>query len=503
VLACGEALKDEMIRGVRSPASPSLIRDLAAALLAPALALAATELLWSKLGLTRLGIVFLAAVILIATIRGSRAAILTAVTSLVAYKVFLDLRAGEQTSRAEDILNLAIFLVVALVAGTLAGKARDEASKALRHSQRMETLFKASRSLSEDGEQTLWTTLTQAIAADTGGRALALDASGAECARIGGKGNLFPDAEVPLQLGRRTLAGKIATARTADGWTARAIPQQGPRAGVLLWEAHDPTEGFKEFAELLVELASAALARSRLRAEQLGIEAAKQAERFREALLSSISHDFRSPLAAIIGSTSSLLEYGDKFEPAVREDLLLNIQEEAERLNAFVANLLDMTRLQSGNLRVSSEPLLLAEIVSAAVRRLERHKRNVPLIAMHGNCELNADPLLLEQALYNILDNAVKYAAADGDIDISCVPDDDATRIVIADHGPGLRAEDQAGVFDAFHFLRKNKPVHGTGLGLSISRGFVEAMKGRIEARNRTDGQSGLEVAITLPRGLS
>jgi two-component system sensor histidine kinase KdpD len=208
-------------------------------------------------------------------------------------------------------------------------------------------------------------------------------------------------------------------------------------------------------------------------------------------------------LAAIIGSSSSLLEYGHKFEPAVREDLLLNIQEEAERLNAFVANLLDMTRLQSGNLRVSSEPLLLAEIVSAAVRRLERHKRNVPLIAMHGNCELNADPLLLEQALYNILDNAVKYAGADGDIDISCVPDDDATRIVIADHGPGLRAEDQAGVFDAFHFLRKSKPVHGTGLGLSISRGFVEAMKGRIEARNRTDGQSGLEIAITLPRGLS
>lgn len=490
---------------MHSPAGSALKRDLAAASIAPTLALLAAESLRSGLGLTRLGIVFLAAVILIATARGSRAAVLTAVTTLAAYKVFLDLRIGEQTTAIEDILNMAIFLVVALIAGTLAGKARDEASSAQRHSQRMELLFKTSRSLAEEREQAFWPALTQAVARETRGGALALDAAGVEVARAGQierDGNAVALDE-PLHLGRDVLRRELAEGRSSGDWIARPVPSEKPFAGVLIWEAQTPSVGTDEFVELLADLASAALARSRLQHEQVRAEATKQSEKLREALLSSISHDFRSPLAAIIGSSSSLLEYGHKFDQSVRDDLLLNIQEEAERLNEFVANLLDMTRLQSGALRAAAEPLMISSVVAAAVQRLERHKKKVPHIDMDANCKVSADPLLLEQVLYNVLDNALRYAGQHGDVEISCVTDSHCAQIVIADHGPGIRADDQAGVFNTFHFLRKNGQVNGTGLGLSISRGFVEAMGGSIEARDRRDGQRGLEVAIKLPRSCS
>jgi two-component system sensor histidine kinase KdpD len=254
------------------------------------------------------------------------------------------------------------------------------------------------------------------------------------------------------------------------------------------------------FVNLIVDLASASLARARVQQEQVRNQAAEQAGKLREALLSSISHDFRSPLAAIIGSSTSLLEYGDKFDEAVRQDLLLNIRDEGEKLNEFVANLLNMIRLQSGVLQPNADRLQASEIIHAAIERLKRHRGKAPPAIVHSDCEVVADPLLLEQAIYNILDNAAKYAATPEGVEITCLDRQQGGQIVIADHGPGLAKEDQAGVFSTFHFARKVGQAKGTGLGLSISRGFIEAMGGTIVAGDRSDGQSGLEIAINLPR---
>jgi two-component system sensor histidine kinase KdpD len=231
------------------------------------------------------------------------------------------------------------------------------------------------------------------------------------------------------------------------------------------------------------------------------IAASEEAGKLREALLSSISHDFRSPLAAIIGSSTSLLEYGDKFGPDVRTDLLLNIRDEGEKLNQFVANLLNMTRLQSGVVQPSQQNLKVADVIVSAIDRLKRHHGSAPILEVDADCHIKADPLLLEQAVYNVLDNAAKYASSEEGIFVRCTDHDHSSEIRIIDNGPGLPEEDHAGIFTTFHFARKNGHVNGTGLGLSISRGFVEAMGGTIEARNRSDGKSGLEVAITLRRG--
>jgi two-component system sensor histidine kinase KdpD len=229
------------------------------------------------------------------------------------------------------------------------------------------------------------------------------------------------------------------------------------------------------------------------------IAASEEAGKLREALLSSISHDFRSPLAAIIGSSTSLLEYGDKFDEVVRTDLLLNIRDEGEKLNQFVANLLNMTRLQAGVLRPNMQLVNAADVIGDAIEQLERRQGRALSVDIQGDSAVTADPLLLEQAVYNVLDNAAKYAATPNGIRVSCITRHQVAEILIVDDGPGLAAEDQAGVFTPFHFVRKNGQASGTGLGLSISRGFVAAMGGTIEARSRRDGQSGLEIAIRLP----
>jgi two-component system sensor histidine kinase KdpD len=480
---------------------PALAADIALSLLAPSLALMLAIVIHSTLGVNRLGLLFLAAVTIAASIRGSRAALMAALVGLFCYKSFLDLRTGEQTSTLEDLINLAIFVVVALITGALAGRVHDEAERSRRHAKKMGLLFKVSRALSTENESDLWSGITDAITRAHGCSALAMDSAGIVRAR---SGNLH-DEDAAAALGKEVLARPIVLEEPEHDrqWRAHAIVADGTVEGVLVWQSSEPSVESDDFVEIIVDLASATLARARMRQEQIKIRSTEEAGRLREALLSSISHDFRSPLAAIIGSSTSLLEYGDKFDEAVRRDLLLNIQDEGEKLNQFVANLLDMTKLQSGVITASKRLVDLSQVLKSINERLDRHRGKPALIYGDTNCVVEADPLLLSQALYNILDNAVKYADPSKGVEIACITAEHSSTIIIADHGPGLPIEDRAGVFTTFHYARKTGRSQGTGLGLSISRGFVEAMGGTIEARDRSDGLSGLEIAITLPRSSS
>jgi two-component system sensor histidine kinase KdpD len=481
----------------RAVNNAALARDLLLALLAPVLALVAAQAIHSLFGVTRLGILFLGSVTLAASIRGSRAGVFAAFISVVAYRAFLDFRTDDQPTNVEDLLNLVIFLIVALITGALSGKVHDEAAKARRHAESMDLLFQTSRTLSEGDEEAFWAALTDALARGSGNGSMALDAGGLVRAQAGN----VSDAAAAEVLGRQVLQSPSGKRTFRSGtWRARTIPADEPYAGVLLWEDCEPDSGMEEFVELVTDLGSACLSRSRVREERLRNQAAEEHGKLREALLSSISHDFRSPLAAIIGSATSLLEYGNLFGPDVRDDLLLNIRDEGEKLNQFVANLLNMTRLQAGVLKPNLQAVTVREPASAALDRVARHHGCQPKVSIDAECKVLADPMLLEQALYNILDNGLKYAPAEEGIQVTSVPMEGICEILITDHGPGLAKEDQAGIFNTFHFTRKNGQTKGTGLGLSISKGFVEAMGGTIEARDRRDRQAGLEIAITLPR---
>ena len=495
------------MRVTRASRRAELIRDLTVAVAAPAAAVILAEIVHTGFGVSRFGLLFLAAVTVAASIRGSRAAVLTAIVGVAAYKLFLDLRTADHTTAVEDILNLVVFLVVALVTGTLAGRVHDEAAKARRHAEHTELLYETSRTLAEGEDGNVWPALARAVAAGTGGACLAIDPGGSVQARAGnsGSGDPLPHGEEDaLEAAGRALQNAHGQETVSVGpWRSRTIEDEQRTAGVLVWKAQESAEGSEEFIELVVELATACLARKRAREEQMNRKAAEEVGNLREALLSSISHDFRSPLAAIIGSATSLIEYGDKFSEPVRCDLLANIRDEGEKLNQFVANLLNMTRLQAGVIHPSMERVELAQLIETVTHRHALHRGKVQQVQVVADCAVDADRLLLEQAIYNILDNASKYADTPHGIEVTCEVSGATACIRISDHGPGLAEEDHAGIFSTFHFDRKAGRSKGTGLGLSIARGFIEAMGGSIKAGNRSDGQPGLEITIGLPRSIS
>jgi two-component system sensor histidine kinase KdpD len=218
--------------------------------------------------------------------------------------------------------------------------------------------------------------------------------------------------------------------------------------------------------------------------------------------LSSISHDLRTPLASIIGSITALKNADRTHDATTREALIGTIRDEADRLNRFVGNLLDITRLEGGTLQFRKEAVDLSEVVETALRRaarmLAQHRLQVDLAP--DMPMVSVDIALLEQVLFNLLDNASKYAPAGSLIRIQAeATAPDTVRIEVQDEGEGIPPEQLEQIFDKFHRVRDGDTrTPGTGLGLAICRGFIEGMGGRIVAANRAD-RPGARFIIDLP----
>jgi len=226
-----------------------------------------------------------------------------------------------------------------------------------------------------------------------------------------------------------------------------------------------------------------------------------ESDRLRGALLTSISHDLKTPLASVLGAASTMRDLGSALTEAQKHELIATVIEESERLNRFIANLLDMTKLESGAVVPNMARHDIGEIVGSALRRagkiLAHHKISLEIAADLPMLELDA--VLFEQVLFNLLDNAAKYAQADSTISILVARDRNSVSLQIVDEGGGIPPAELESVFDKFHRAQKGDHVRpGTGLGLAISRGFVEAMHGTISAANRGD-RSGAVLTISLP----
>jgi two-component system sensor histidine kinase KdpD len=225
-----------------------------------------------------------------------------------------------------------------------------------------------------------------------------------------------------------------------------------------------------------------------------------ETEQLRNALLSSVSHDLRTPLAVVTGAASALLDPNGPSEPSARHELLSTIHEEAERLNRLVRNLLDMTRLDAGALKMNKELQPIEEVVGSALNRVEdRLEGREVLTDLPDDLPLvPLDSVLIEQVLINLLENATKYTAPGVAIDISASATASAIEIIVADHGPGVPREDAERVFDKF-FRRRESEGGGVGLGLTICRGIVTAHGGKIWLDDRPGG--GAAFHFTLPLG--
>jgi two-component system sensor histidine kinase KdpD len=257
----------------------------------------------------------------------------------------------------------------------------------------------------------------------------------------------------------------------------------------------------RRLLDALIDQSALAIERVRLVEDLERAKRTAEADRLRSALLTSISHDLKTPLAAVLGAAGTLRDLSSALSDGEKADLLATVVDEAERLNRFIANLLDMTKLESGAVVPKAAPHDVGEIVGSALRRatkiLAHHRVELDLAA--DLPMLDVDAVLFEQVLFNLLDNAAKYSPNDTTIRIQSWRDRDSVCLQILDEGAGIPPTELEHIFDKFYRVEKGDQVRaGTGLGLAISRGFVEAMHGTITAANRTD-RTGAIFAIRLP----
>jgi two-component system sensor histidine kinase KdpD len=224
-----------------------------------------------------------------------------------------------------------------------------------------------------------------------------------------------------------------------------------------------------------------------------------EAERLRSSLLSSVSHDLRTPLSVITGAASALVDQDTTLDATARRDLALTIQEEGERLNRLVRNLLDMTRLASGAVQITKEWQPIQGVVGAALGRLEGQLRgrSVGTDLLPDLPPVPIDGVLIEQLLVNLLENAGKYTPGGTPISISAHREKNDLVVEVADRGPGVPAELAQKIFEKFYRLPRERVGGGAGLGLAICRAIVEAHGGRIWVENREGG--GAAFRFTLP----
>jgi two-component system sensor histidine kinase KdpD len=466
----------------------------------------------STTSVTNLTIMYLAAVLVSALTAGLGPALFASIAGLLAHNYFFPGRVHDFSfGDYNDIVSLVMFLSVAILTSNLMARLREQAEDANRREAASAALYAFSKKLAGVGavDDLLWAIVHQ-IAAMLRLRVLLVLPEGD---RLAVRAGYPPDDQMsqaewaaakwawehnePAGRGSDTLPTAertflpLRTARGAVG--VLGIDRPGGQ-GFLM-----PDE--RRLLDSLADQAAMAIERLNLAEDMDEARLVTATERLRSALLTSISHDLRTPLSSIIGASTSLLSEATLYDETAKRDLLLTIQEEAERLNRFVGNLLDMTRLESGALELNRQFVEIGDIVGTALNRASRmlgqHRVDVQLgpdLPM-----LNLDFVLMEQVLVNLLDNAAKYSPAGSTIVLRALMEGRDVAIEIADEGLGIAPEDLEIVFDKFYRVHAaDRKRAGTGLGLSICRGFIEAQGGRIVARSAGIGH-GTTMRITFP----
>ncbi len=431
-------------------------------------------------------LLYVPVVAVVAVVAGRRASVLASILAFLTYNFFfVPPLYTFAVEKPQNLIELVILLIVAMLVGTLVARGKAQAEKAAEQAAQMTALYEVSQEISAalSVEKTLPRITALALRLLRGGQATI---------RL-----LADDGAVSFE----TSAGEPM----AGGQELRAPLRVG---GSTLGElrvriAEDNLLPADELGPLLTTLATqAALAVERTRLVDAALQARllRESERLKGALLSSVSHDLRTPLAVIKGSASNLLDRSVIWDAATTRSALETINAEADRLNRLVRNLLEMSRLEAGALPHSREPVAIVEIIGSVLLRLQPllGQRPVNVQAPPSLPDVLVDPVQIELVLTNLIENAIKYAPALSPIDVGAAADRAALTLWVADHGPGFTPGDEEHVFEKFY--RGGSPDHkpgGSGLGLAIAKGIVEAHGGQIAAANRAAG--GAIITLTLP----
>jgi len=456
-----------------------------------------------------LAMIFLVSVLASGLAFGLWPAVTAAAAAAFVYNFFfLEPRLSIRIGHTADLFTFVVFFAVAMTTGWLTGRIRDQAIAMSRRATAITALLAASRRLSAaSSREEAAQALAEQLAAATGGAAIVLLPGGEDVEAIAAAPSMTPLGPADLAAARWAwLHGEPAGAETGTLPSAALTyrPLQGVRArsGVA---AIDPkavqAEDGQRFVSALLDQGAVALERAEFAADAADAEALRRSDKLRSALLNSVSHDLRTPLSTVLGSATTLLEYEDSLEKPVRTDLLASIREEAERLNGYVGNLLDMTRLEGGGLNIRSDWVDVRDVLGTALDRVSRrlgHRQvtrdyppELPLIRI--------DAALLEQALVNILENAIAYSPENSTIELAAYEDRNNVVLSIEDEGRGIPTAELERVFEKFRRMEESSDRgKGAGLGLAISKGFVEAMGGRIAAASPIHQGRGTRILISL-----
>lgn len=431
-------------------------------------------------------------------------------------------------SKAQDLVSLAVYLLVTLVVSALVGTSEQRRVRAQQRERETHVLYELSASLVAHGS--LDATLERAAGTarrllDLGGAAIVvLDGHGK--ARVAARDGQLPDdlPERALTAVGRPAKPAPATAAAARAEAPGAPPPSGPQAqspgelvtipmraanrpsvGVLAVVAGDTPLGAGEGRMLASFAAQAALAVEQARSEEAWAKARalEATDRLRRALLNSVSHDLRTPLASVLASAASLLDPDVPLDDQERTQFLRTIEEEANRLARLVANLLDMSRIEAGAVDPRLAEVWLPDVVNPVVQRV-RQTPSEQIIAVSVPESLPSvlvDPVRLEQVLSNVLDNARRYAGS-GLVRVDARRAGAGVELRIVDHGPGIPEAERERIFS--HFYRLDNPARragGTGLGLAICRGLLEAMGGRIWVETAPGGGAAFVLHLSIAAG--
>ncbi|WP_439815638.1 ATP-binding protein [Zavarzinia sp. CC-PAN008] len=488
-------------------------RPLLAALGLVAGALGVALLVEPALGVENVDLVFLSAVIATGMLFGLPASILASFGATLAYNFFF--LPPFYTLTVADPANVAalfFFLAVAALVSNLAARVRWQALAAQRRARTTEALYAFSRKIAGvlTLDDLLWASAHQ-VASMLGVRVVILlpDAANTLSVAVG-----YPPEdrieEADIAAARWTFENDRAAGRGSDtlpGARCLFLPLKTARGvvGVLGVDRAgdgpllDPDQS--RLLDALADQTAVGIERIHLAEAIDAARVAAEGERLRSALLTSLSHDLKTPLAGILGAATALTDYGDLYDAPARRDLAQTIHEEAERMSRFVANLLDMTRIESGATRPDVQLVDLGEVLGSTLARTQRllAGRPVELDVAEGLPLLPLDPVLLEQVLFNLLDNAARYTPQGAAVRILARVEGPAVVLQVLDEGPGIPEADLGRIFDKFtRGEQGDRKTGGTGLGLAIARGFVEAMGGTIAAGNRAD-RTGAAFTIRLP----
>src|SRR5262245_49736901 len=486
------------------------------ATVAVAIALVVGESLTWLTPIPNLSMVFLLAVLVTAMSFGIWPAIFASVLSFLAYNYFFIPPLYTFTiAEPYELLALVIFLVVAVVSSAMAGRVREQARIAANRMRAMRRLYEFTRRLSgiatldgvaEGAASEIHASLGRPVVVlltqddDLALTAAwppedALDAAAMTAARWAyshdepagadtGTLPIIPWYFVPLKTGAKTL-GVVGVAKEKDG-----APLDSEARALL---------------DTLVEQTAAALERASLAREMVRAKTATERERVRNTLLESVSHDFRTPLASILGSATSLIELGDRLDVAAKKDLLGQIKTEAEDLDEMVRNLLAITRIDAGALELRRDWVDLRETADRVVNVTRRHgaRQRIDVRLPQDLPLVRADATLIEQAIGNVVGNAVAHTPAASHVVLDATVAMDVVALRVTDDGPGIPQDKLSEIFEKFvkgPEVRLADGAQGTGLGLAIAKGIMEAHGGGIAAESPVDAGRGVRFVMTFPR---